>query len=504
MAAASSATSGMAAAVDQDLIDDTDFTEDASVCTEGVSSVAETSLFGDGDDPDNLVCLVCEERPRLERTVSCTVCAPDVRACRADAKKQASSTGGQQFEIFKKALKFPPQFRALIHDYQSRCAGHGRGRARPPFDWLRYAQHHVFEQGSERGNFNIWMTKAKWKSHIREWEGMEITDHTLNQRWHEELSTLPEGRVSSDRTMLHWPLYPGGYDKGFNRKSQQEVLSMGHKDKRNPTTVDFALRSTWLGHDLQSLGDQAYSKALEYGPGVTDTYGAGQFSKKSGMPDVAFDGAAMQEEATRSAAERKEEKWQAMAAAKPFDGSSQTMLLKPSMVESCKKAKALAMDVLDKSAEAHRAATADTVLAGIIKEGIDSLALRRFVLEALLGSTSTPDETVQDARARWQVCLDDAKVKKAPKGEPCSNLSTLITFTEVKHTLENFKLTSWEQMREEKERLTSTLKQFTDYVKLVSAQAGRISSLVKQEQRKREKEAEKRSKEHQIDEEESS
>ena len=71
----------------QELFDVMDLFSDVVSTTDGGSSAAGTSLFGE-DDFDNLMCLVWEERPRLERTAACTVCAPGVKACRTDAKKQ--------------------------------------------------------------------------------------------------------------------------------------------------------------------------------------------------------------------------------------------------------------------------------------------------------------------------------------------------------------------------------------------------------------------------------
>lgn len=188
--------------------------------------------------------------------------------------------------------------------------------------------------------------------------------------------------------------------------------------------------------------------------------------------------------------ERQRAVWEKKLAT-PFDAGTQTMLMKPLMVDACIRAANIGADAIAKAQKSLSRARGDTEVSGLISEGIASLDLRLQLLKAMVGeesSVQSPDE----AKARLDMVKHSEDMKKAPEGEPCAYLESLVSKEELLNACSSFKLSGWEHMAEEEKIRTRLCRQFSDYAKLVSAQAGRITTLVNKKENAREKESEKR------------
>ena len=208
------------------MLDESTMSDRTSDCWPASDTEAATSTIG--SDDGTKMCVVCEVQPRRRRNSFCSVCDPDGRACRADARK----AGQAALDEWKAALKDGAKMKELILSYKSRCRAQGRGNCRPAFDWMRYKQTQEAKSEMQKGEFVIWMTKHRWFSHTKQWEGEHWTNCESQGRWDRLLEDLPSDKVSDDKKMVHVPLYMGGFSSTVNSRSHSEQLEVGHREKK--------------------------------------------------------------------------------------------------------------------------------------------------------------------------------------------------------------------------------------------------------------------------------
>ena len=67
------------------------------------------------------------------------------------------------------------------------------------------------------------------------------------------------------------------------QRQQAEILSLSHRNVRNPNPQQFAERAAWLGQDHQSWQDPGVTRAMGYQEGALESVGNAFFSRPSGV-----------------------------------------------------------------------------------------------------------------------------------------------------------------------------------------------------------------------------
>ena len=80
-----------------------------------------------------------------------------------------------QIMIFRKLKKAGGQdFKEAVLLYKSRCAGHGRGRNRPSFEWLRYQMLIEVASRMQAGTKAVWMTQKMFMAYMKPIDEMDV------------------------------------------------------------------------------------------------------------------------------------------------------------------------------------------------------------------------------------------------------------------------------------------------------------------------------------------
>lgn len=243
----------------EQLIDD-DFAMDGE---EGDSPAATASNWSDsfataaglpspGEPSVMMLCCLCRKNPPAKRSTYCnTPCAADVKAAERDALRRSqgimvatNSKKGEKIEfaanseimVFRKLKKSGgTQFREAIMVYKSRCVGHGRGHARPSFDWVRYQMMIEYASRMQSGTKSVWMTKKAFASYMKRIDEMDSNTAELEfeKRWHSK--DYQTETVNGVQRLL-MPIEE--FVITMNEKSQVEQTLFGTKDKKNPDDGD--------------------------------------------------------------------------------------------------------------------------------------------------------------------------------------------------------------------------------------------------------------------------
>ena len=148
---------------------------------------------GESGAKGELLCVICGVNKRSAKQSFCSSpCAADVRAAERDAKAQ----GAEALKAFKKVRKLGnDEFVVAIHTYRSKCAGFGRGVARPAFQWVRYLMLIEVASRVEVGTKSVWLSRGAYLE-LR-MKDDELSREAALAAWAHDLETLPPGRVSA-------------------------------------------------------------------------------------------------------------------------------------------------------------------------------------------------------------------------------------------------------------------------------------------------------------------
>jgi hypothetical protein len=262
--------------------------EEPTLCDDGHMDIMEENLFSPSaegseaapspqsasksskataEEPD--VCTICLVNVRGKKQQFCNApCAGDVKAAERDAlrrsggkQQKAKGEKAPQFEHgsdivqFRKLKKQGGEgLRAAILAYKARCAGHGRGFARPSFDWVRYSMAVELASRMQTGTKCLWMTHPNFVRYMNKSEDMDPL--AAEMEWQRRIS---DSRQKTDKGG------PNGAGRllisiedfviTMNEKSQLEKTEWGIKDRRNPTDGDIQALEDVMGtdhHDFQS------------------------------------------------------------------------------------------------------------------------------------------------------------------------------------------------------------------------------------------------------------
>ena len=111
------------------------------------------------------------------------------------------------------------------------------------------------------------MTEGKYCSYRWEWE--RIPEPQARIEFQAHLTSLPQGRVSCDRKRIL-----ASEEVSVNalyQRQQSEILSLSHRNVRNPNPQQFAERAAWLGQDHQSWQDPGVTRAMGYQDGALES-----------------------------------------------------------------------------------------------------------------------------------------------------------------------------------------------------------------------------------------
>ena len=284
--------------------DDMDMASVASTASD-LSEVLEVAELGqEGDRPagqpadspgdqkkvEVLPCIICKKNPRMKNQTFCaSPCAADVKAAERDAQRRSGcptvKIKGQalfvpdpnsDIVLFRKLKKQGnDEFRNAILSYKVRCAGHGRGAARPSFDWVRYYM--CLESGSrmQQGTKSIWMTNKQFIAFLTKQDEYDPVGAELefNRRLNDkDVTSDTKGPNSTPRLLV--PIEE--FVINMNEKAQLERTEWGVKDKKNPTDGDIQALQDIMGTDHYGF-DSDWFKDV----GGGSHCGANTFAQKS-------------------------------------------------------------------------------------------------------------------------------------------------------------------------------------------------------------------------------
>ena len=439
-------------------------------------------------------CHVCEDEECLDRQKYGLNCQALVKAC----ERQARKDGPDQQEAFKTIKRTGGatlklcclQFKAKCEAFAISNAGAGKYCT---FDWVGFAQEHCVETSTSTETVLQWMTHGEYTHFIKVRD--TLTDFQAEQRWHQELATLPAGRKNADGTEIL--VRKERLVRFTNKKAQIDRITARTKDKKNPKPEDFVEMMGFMadsGGSHRGFSDQASLAALHLGDGVGEMVGGGAFAKVQG-PNTGARGFVTPEDLQRREQEREQRRQDAQAKRdnKPFEVSAALSTLKPllqkALADSAKKTGELVSSwnalesLIDKNEDMKNS----------MPDALQTMKLRMRLLLAMSGNSKTLEEHQKVLNTFKE--SSDVKTAQASFGEPYGEMAKVMCWKELEHRCSTFQLTGWQQSRDQKKELLGLIKDHNAVIAHVHKHFLRCRNLKNLYEKNIEKEAAKLQKE---------
>ena len=161
-----------------------------------------------------------------------------------------------------------------------------------------------------------------------------------------------------------------------NEREEQEELTAGQKQKKNPTGEDWHAYQKRLGRNHQSFDNASWADSLHLGQGALENASSNVFDR--GAPESSagaeWSGQQMEEDRAKIAAEKKEIA-DAKKLAKPFPAKSLLGIAKPQVVEKYDKVEKKMKETRTKATKQLAEIKADTVIHELITEATEIICL---------------------------------------------------------------------------------------------------------------------------------
>ena len=289
-----------------------------------------------------------------------------------------------------------------------------------------------------------------------------------------------------------------GYDKilmpeketvhGQSMHGQEEVLSYGHREIKNPKPEDFAGRKQWLGSDHSALNSADHESALGLKPGALQALSAGPMSRPSMATHETQEFKEQIMEQQKDAKAAKKAKAEMKRNARPFKRSAHEATTKATLEDRYKKLlKKLRKDVGSmKQALLH--GSDDEELAGLFKNSQDTLKLRVAMVERMVGNAEKSRDQNQQL---WDTWTTSSEVTDAMRDfqEPYEHLALVKILPAISADIGALQLTGWATMKLEKERIGGLFQAASAALSHCNKQATRVNNLVNRKLRDRERAA---------------
>ena len=126
-----------------------------------IGEIEEELLF---DSVDDLLCELCDTKPKAKKQAQCYTCLTDIKAADKDAKSESK----EALDQFRKSRKKGgPEFKLVMIKWKAKCGNVGRGFARPPFGWCKHFYAVAAASKVQAGTTRDWLSRTEWMMRLK-------------------------------------------------------------------------------------------------------------------------------------------------------------------------------------------------------------------------------------------------------------------------------------------------------------------------------------------------
>ena len=467
---------------DENVLGETDAEEEKAVT--GTAAELEEAA-GAAMLAATLMCLICGLHARKKAQIFCAMgCEGLVRAASRDAKSQ----GPEQFKAWQALRKMGGRaFRDSLMSFQARCGVAHRGYRRPVFAWARQLMVVSMSTVVQKGKKCIWLSKTQFVNWAKDSE--EMNDAQANAEWFRRLEAgRKTGKASEDMKKLLTPVED--FVTTFSQTEKKDELQMAAKDIKNPHDSDLAQAMSSMGSDHDKFSDRLFTDSLGLTADMMDDHGEGAFMKSSAPSEAAKKAEALEQQAKeekKAAAKAKKEAQGKKV--KTFERDAVFSLLLPDLASQTDKARDRSISVHLSAKALIEKVNADIEVKDKFKNAVVTLAKRLNALvnaTYLCGGDPADDvvgtsEHVRLHKRAWQAFLQDEDFKqefeKSKETEPCKDVYSVLSLSELYHNAENPACDSNEDVKQVKKQIKADLDLFRSLAGKVAEQEGRLKYL---------------------------